>query len=115
MNKICTSLEQSKKLLELGINANTADMEYMFLKRDNSIVSRVPFIKDGYEEPDCSYNMVPCWSLTGLLRILPSASLDSSDDHYFRLYCMEKFSEWYDNPIDAVFEMIIRLKENEKI
>ena len=25
MNKICTSLEQSKKLIELGIDINTAD------------------------------------------------------------------------------------------
>lgn len=26
MNKICTSIEQSKKLIELGIDVNTADM-----------------------------------------------------------------------------------------
>ena len=29
MNKICTSIEQSKKLLELGIDVNTADMDYI--------------------------------------------------------------------------------------
>lgn len=28
MNKICTNLEQSKKLIELGIDVNTADMCY---------------------------------------------------------------------------------------
>lgn len=28
MNKICTSLEQSKKPVELGIGVNTADMSY---------------------------------------------------------------------------------------
>lgn len=28
MNKICTSLEQSKKLVELGLDLNTADMCY---------------------------------------------------------------------------------------
>ena len=28
MNKICTSIEQSKKLIELGIDVNTADMYY---------------------------------------------------------------------------------------
>ena len=31
MSKICTSLEQSKKLIELGIDVNTADM-YMVMK-----------------------------------------------------------------------------------
>lgn len=28
MNKICTSIEQSRKLIELGIDINTADMIY---------------------------------------------------------------------------------------
>lgn len=28
MNKICTSFKQSKKLIELGIDINTADMHY---------------------------------------------------------------------------------------
>ena len=31
MNKICTSLEQSKKLVELGIDVNTADMRYGYI------------------------------------------------------------------------------------
>lgn len=31
MDKICTSLEQSKKLIEFGIDVNTADM-YMIMK-----------------------------------------------------------------------------------
>ena len=31
MNKICTSLEQSKKLIELGIDVNTADMRYGYI------------------------------------------------------------------------------------
>lgn len=28
MNKICTSIEQSQKLIEIGIDTNTADMYY---------------------------------------------------------------------------------------
>lgn len=32
MGKICTSFEQSKKLIELGIDVNTSDM-YMVMKR----------------------------------------------------------------------------------
>ena len=30
MNKICTSVEQSKKLIELGIDIKTADMYYSY-------------------------------------------------------------------------------------
>lgn len=34
MNKICTSIEQSKKLIELGIDINTADMFWDLLDGD---------------------------------------------------------------------------------
>lgn len=30
MNKICTSIEQSKKLIELGIDINTADFMWEY-------------------------------------------------------------------------------------
>jgi hypothetical protein len=31
MNKICTSVEQSKKLIKLGIDINTSDMRYGYI------------------------------------------------------------------------------------
>jgi hypothetical protein len=34
MNKICTSIEQSKKLIELGLDVNTADMFWDLLDGD---------------------------------------------------------------------------------
>ena len=52
-----------------------------------------------------------CWSLAALLGVLPSATLDSSNDHYYRLHCMERFTEWYDNPVDACVAMIIKINE----
>jgi hypothetical protein len=108
--KSYTDLEQSKKLTEI-LPRESADMEYMFLKRDGSKVSNVPFVKDGFEEPECCYTFIPCWSLAALLGVLPSATLDSSNDHYYRLNCMERYIQWYDSPIDACYEMIIRLHE----
>ena len=54
---------------------------------------------------------IPSWSLTALLNVLPSATLDSSDDHHCRLHCMERYTEWYDNAIDACVAMIERLHE----
>ena len=57
------------------------------------------------------YLIEPAWSLTALLNVLPSATLDSSDDHHYRLHCMERFTEWYDNPIDAYVAMIEKLHE----
>ena len=34
MNNICTSVEQSQKLIELGIDVNTADMYYFTIIRN---------------------------------------------------------------------------------
>lgn len=33
MSRICTSIDQSNKLIKLGIDVNTADMYYSFLNR----------------------------------------------------------------------------------
>lgn len=52
---------------------------------------------------------IPCWSLTALLNALPSSTLDSSDDHHYRLRCEERFTEWHENPIDACIEMVLKL------
>lgn len=119
-----TDIEQSKKLVEL-LPLETADMEYMFLKRDGSMVSIVPFIKDGYEESDCSYNFVPCWSLEALLQIMPQCI---EDKYYLVLGTLNGNSGWYvcyeaydlslkhyiakSVLIDACVEMIYKLKEN---
>ena len=46
MSKICTSIKQSQKLIELGINVNTADMDYTLEVKDvNS-----EFLKKHFEE-----------------------------------------------------------------
>ncbi len=56
-------------------------------------------------------NNIPAWSLAALLGVLPSATLDSSDDHHYRVHCNERFTDWYDNPIDCCVAMINRLHE----
>lgn len=125
--KAYTDLEQSKKLAEI-LPHESADMEFMFLKRDNSIVSRVPFVKDGAEEPDCSYNMVPCWSLAALLDIIPKRI---KKRNILRIDIKTDFAIWYDElgygvnpklpditmeePIDACYEMIIELHEGKML
>lgn len=39
----------------------------------------------------------------------------SSDDHHYRIHCMERFTEWYDNAIDACYKMILKLHELKKL
>ena len=118
--KSYTDLSQSRKLAEI-LPLESADgfwdyHDYWYLEGDEW---------EGYEdypraEPYLEYfrkenewkeekSDVPCWSLTALLGVLPSATLDSSNDHYYRIHCMEKFTEWFDNPVDACYELILKL------
>lgn len=62
------------------------------------------------------YSQFPAWSLTALLELLPN-------DTIYRpmLYKVANnnlwhgYSNWFDNPLDAVFDMVCWLKENGKM
>lgn len=99
--KSFTSLEQSRRLGKFLPN-ESADMYYREWKRDTKNI-RIANVGTA-DESD-----LPCWSLAALLNILPSSTTDSSNDHHYRLHCMGIFTEWYDNPIDACVEMILKL------
>ena len=103
--KSYTDIEQSNELAEI-LPIESADMWFY------------PYPNDEYwyDAPnmgnaDKKYNQLPCWSLAALLNVLPSATLDSSNDHHFRIHCMERYTEWHDNAVDACFELILKLKE----
>ena len=111
MNKICTDINQSKKLIELGIDVNTADMYY--------------FIADSLKQQEMNYAIrigtpivktdIPAWSLTALLGLM-SKSIISTSNPLSTNYCcrnVEFDMDFYaDNPVDAAFEMLVWLKEN---
>ena len=111
MNKICTSIEQSKQLIKLGIDISTADMFWhrtlggIYTLRVNDIMTKLD---------------IPAWSLSALLNVLPYPSLHSTFmgwrcDSYNKEGTTCSFGECTDNPIDTVFEMVVRLKENNKM
>ena len=113
--KVYTDLEQSKKLAEI-LPIESADMYYS----DNEYPKQITkYIITYANVLYGSYNIqffniceyVPCWSLAALLNVLPSSTLDSSDNHRYRFRCMERYTEWYDNAIDACVAMIERLHE----
>ena len=116
MTKICTTIEQSKKLLELGVDVNTADMWYQHIGYS---------ITDGKEKPtyfpmvirdNISDDDIPAWSLSALLELIPSTVfLYSKLVKWDGSYYIEHREMLYDNPIDAAFEMIVWLKENNKL
>ena len=101
--KSYTDLEQSKKLSEI-FPPESADMSWVSNGLGKPFARTIP-IKGDPEE------LCGCWSLTALLNILPSATLDTSDDHYCRFRCKQRCTEWYDNPVDACVAMIEKLHE----
>lgn len=103
--KSYTDIEQSKKLVEI-LPLESADM-WFYPYPNDEYWYEVPNMGNA----DKKYNQLPCWSLAALLNVLPSATLDSSNDHHFRIHCMKRYTEWYDNAVDACVEMIIRLNE----
>ena len=67
MVRYYTSIEQSKHLLELGIDTNTADMYYT--KIYNTFTC-----KDEYEvivSPKNKSDDIPCWSVGALIDLMP--------------------------------------------
>jgi hypothetical protein len=144
MNKICTSLEQSKKLIELGINVNTADMFWDTAEPLERIVPTVGPISDYYDMEDWA---IPAWSLSALMNLLPSEFTEVGK-YSTTIYVIKirkyKFTDevnlhqiaygsykWHEDGgytwsdmintgekedlLDAAFEMVCWLKENGKI
>lgn len=134
MNKIFTSLGQSQKLIELGIDVETADMHY----HTNSMCEEYPCNEIVYtaclSKPE-KYNKynIPAWSLAALLDILPNDEVTTTTvtrggwnsesakylDIWFADYETVKhdndFTLSEDTPLDAAFEMVVWLKENGKL
>lgn len=66
--KICTSVDQSKKLIELGLNDNTADMVWQV----NKFHCFPATIQQSVIK---SIDAIPAWSLSALLDIIPSIDI----------------------------------------
>ena len=106
MNKICTTIEQSKKLIELGIDRKTSDIYYWCGEE---------LIVGGYKVQNEDYD-VPAWSLPALMDLLDDAAGLAKE--YGLWYCYDNrkshCTKHYETQIDAVFEMVCWLKENKK-
>ena len=138
MNKICTDINQSKKLIELGIPKNTADMFYAdIVINDEHKYNLHPLesygfktFKDTKERESAKLKFIPAWSLSALLKMFPNGVWYNNyytvpillpqikNKWICRLYNPENDTDITyikDNPFDAVFEMIVWLKENNII
>ena len=101
--KICTTIEQSQKLLELGVDVKTADIIYNIL--DESYIR--------HDTPIDKYHK-PAWSLTALMRLIPNFNMFKRTIEC-RIETTNHFIVKVCDLVDAAFEMVCWLKENNEL
>ena len=69
-NNICTSINQSKALIDLGLDASTADMFWDLLDGDEPEEKIPSSFPDRFDIS--SEEFVPSWSLQTMMNLLPS-------------------------------------------
>ena len=120
--KSYTDIEQSKKLAEI-LPIESADMWY---DNDGESITGRPEVRCGSFTGFDSIN-IPCWSLAALLDVLPKIyypvrdhptyfTLSKPKDKWYALYwdptgMQDGEQTLADNPIDACYEMILKLNE----
>lgn len=141
-NKIATDLEQSVKLVELGIDPSTADMHWESISDDDHRLGlfTAKETKESLErmqytlKTTFNVKLSPAWSLSALLEMLPlkinvgndlcPLKIDKEYNNKnlkvgYGVCYLDKNSNgvgyFKENPLDAVFEMIVYLKENKWI
>ena len=136
-----TTVEQSKKLAEI-LPIESADMHYVRKTHDfmgnpidgewshpkygNPNSKHANYIVQNFE----SYERIPCWSLAALLEQLDDEITDEDGNDYnltivkenlqYQLYYHDSWgqvddieTDYYDDLVDACYEMIIKLHEQK--
>ena len=140
MSKICTDIPQSKKLIELGVNS--ADMCLTWVNNKwNEVVGNADKIREiqisnveDRGEDSSIVNVIPAWSLSALEKLMPFHIIENNNR--FGFYQVKGFNKqgetyrfgyktnnnsflfetsWYNDVIDAAFEMVCWLKKEEYI
>ena len=117
--KSYTDLEQSKKLAEILPIESADNVIVSFGNRDG--VKTVVMPKETFDTIKTPFsdirNTIPCWSLSALLGVLPFPQLSKDklgsgkEGWMVSVYpdnCRYD-SCWHDNPVDACYEMILKL------
>ena len=125
-----TTIEQSRKLIELGLDPSTADMYYKYVLPKSDKLHHVPdvgeptnalswynkgYTLNGRKEPwELKDFCIPCWSLAALLSVLPDYTMQTNTDGKVFVVCESKkpmISGSYENPVDTCVAMIEKLHE----
>ena len=118
-----TTIEQSEKLIEAGLDLDTADMWYDMLDKCTLYPKINEFYLHDFYYLDREY---PCWSLGRLIELMPEIAVLARDStgnipsYFMSIMPSESgedifMSEQYSTPIEAAVSTIIWLFENNYI
>ena len=113
--KSFTDLEQSKRLANmLPLKSADQTWERIAIAGVNLDVPEELQYRHNGDMPFKYYSGIglPCWSLAALLSIYPMIVGRDMDMYCCWQNSKNLHSRHYDNPVDAAFEMILKLKEN---
>lgn len=124
MSNIATTIGQARKLIELGLPVDSADMYYPYLGAGQyGDIPRVGFPLEYYS----GGRDIPAWSLSALLEVMPN------NDYWDIYLCQAQDGKWQsvfhdcefsngeykdfiaDTPFTAAYEMVCWLLENGHI
>ena len=88
-SQICTTVEQSQRLLALGLKPETADMQHVSLDDGEGLMYHMICASPPKRSKD-----IPAWSLHRLIQILDMKNLEFD--------CKEEISQLYDIIINAI-------------
>ena len=130
-----TTIEQSRMLAKI-LPLESADMHYgnfspkglgyenTFSAGLTSYIKEIKVyeeLKESYKIKDyngiVAWRVIPCWSLAALLDVLPNYQLQTQDDGIGILCsCKGNFNiVTADNPVDACYEMILKLHDLKEL
>lgn len=106
-----TNLEQSKELAKI-LPFKSADLcfQQVFDEQHKTTDYRIEMIPYRFY----SGISIPAWSLVALLDVLPQGTrlLKSATDNTYHCDCPKgNIDKWFDNPIDACYELVLKLHE----
>ena len=107
-SQVCTTKEQSQRLLELGLKPETADMKHFFDDRnDFSYFHHWECFLYEWDKELVDSENIPAWSLHRLIEIAEvSVEVSGLFVRISSTYYYEEKDNVYDNLIDAISELI---------
>lgn len=114
MSNVATTIEQSKHLLELGLDPKTADMRYAYFSETDYGLEIANEFDDRLNK---FFNAitVPAWSLSALLEVMPKGAelIKMENDAHELYYEIDYMFTGYEDsdPITAAYEMVCWLLE----